>query len=63
MNIMSRIICNYVFCIVFFLCGMTVNAQNQQGTLQNRLPRKTIIHAAQRTIQDSIKNMGTPLIC
>ena len=63
MNIMSRIICSYVFCIVFFLCGMTVNAQNQQGTLQNRLPRKTIIHAAQRTIQDSIKNMGTPLIC
>lgn len=63
MNIMSRIICSYVFCIVFFLYGMTVNAQNQQGTLQNRLPRKTIIHAAQRTIQDSIKNMGTPLIC
>lgn len=60
---MNRTIFNSIFGIVLSLFSMTVSAQNQQGTLQNRLPRKTIINAAQRTIQDSIKNTGSPLVC
>ena len=63
MNVMNRTIFNSIFGIVLSLFSMTVSAQNQQGTLQNRLPRKTIINAAQRTIQDSIKNTGSPLVC
>lgn len=60
---MNKIIFNSIFGIVLFLFSMTVSAQNQQGTLQNRLSRQSIINAAQRTIQDSIKNTGTPLVC
>ena len=63
MNVVNRTIFNSIFCIVLSLFSMTISAQNQQGTLQNRLSRKTIINAAQRTIQDSIKNAGTPLVC